>query len=89
MSKDLHEKPFDETTIAKLEIFGRPKARPMKPKWAASVRDQCDEQGVAFFFKQWGTWGEDGVKRSKKTNGRNLMGREWNEEPRVEEEELV
>jgi hypothetical protein len=21
MSKDLHEKPFDETTIAKLEIF--------------------------------------------------------------------
>jgi protein gp37 len=66
-----------------------PKARPMKPEWAAKVRDQCDEQGVAFFFKQWGTWGEDGVKRSKKTNGRNLMGREWNEEPKVEEEELV
>ncbi|MBK8564200.1 MAG: phage Gp37/Gp68 family protein [Saprospiraceae bacterium] len=66
-----------------------PKARPMKPEWAANVRDQCDEQGVAFFFKQWGTWGEDGVKRSKKTNGRNLMGREWNEEPRVEEEAMI
>jgi len=66
-----------------------PKARPMKPEWAANVRDQCDEQGVAFFFKQWGTWGEDGVKRSKKTNGRYLMGREWNEEPRVKEDVMV
>ena len=60
------------------------KARPMKPEWAINVRDQCDEQGVAFFFKQWGTWGEDGVKRSKKTNGRNLMGREWNDEPIID-----
>ncbi|MCY7328702.1 MAG: phage Gp37/Gp68 family protein, partial [Saprospiraceae bacterium] len=41
------------------------------------------QQGVAFFFKQWGAWGEDGVKRSKKANGRILLGREWNEEPRI------
>jgi protein gp37 len=60
------------------------KARPMKPQWAINVRNQCDEQDVAFFFKQWGTWGEDGVKRSKKTNGRNLLGRQWNEEPVLE-----
>jgi protein gp37 len=66
-----------------------PKARPMKPEWAINVRDQCDEQGVAFFFKQWGTWGEDGVKRSKKTNGRNLMGREWNEEPVLEADDCL
>jgi protein gp37 len=36
---------------------------------------------MAFFFKQWGTWGSDGVKRSKKSNGRLLLGREWNEKP--------
>lgn len=66
-----------------------PKARPMKPEWAINVHDQCDEQGVAFFFKQWGTWGEDGVKRSKKANGRNFMGREWNEEPKLEMDEFL
>ena len=60
------------------------KARPMNPKWAIDIQKQCDEQEVAFFFKQWGTWGADGVKRSKKANGRILLGQEWNEEPEVE-----
>lgn len=57
------------------------KARPMNPKWAIDIQNQCDTQKVAFFFKQWGTWGADGVKRSKKANGRILLGKEWNEEP--------
>lgn len=57
------------------------KARPMKPDWALEVKQQCEEQGVAFFFKQWGTWGEDGIKRNKKSNGRLLIGQEWNNEP--------
>ena len=30
-----------------------PGARPMHPDWARSVRDQCKEAGVPFFFKQW------------------------------------
>ncbi len=33
-----------------------PKARPMHPEWARSVRDQCIEYGIPFFFKQWGAW---------------------------------
>jgi protein gp37 len=33
-----------------------PKARPMHPDWARSVRDQCQAAGVPFFFKQWGEW---------------------------------
>lgn len=62
-----------------------PKARPMKKEWALNIKRQCEEQNVAFFFKQWGTWGADGVKRSKKNNGRLLEGQEWNEYPeRVE-----
>lgn len=58
-----------------------PKARPMKPEWAESVRLQCEEAGVAFFFKQWGRWGADGKRRSKKANGRELAGRTWDEYP--------
>lgn len=57
------------------------KARPMKKEWALNVKRQCEEQNVAFFFKQWGTWGSDGIRRSKKSNGRILEGQEWNEYP--------
>lgn len=31
-----------------------PKARPMNPDWVRSLRDQCQEASVPFFFKQWG-----------------------------------
>jgi protein gp37 len=58
-----------------------PKARPMKTEWAESVRAQCQEQEVAFFFKQWGGWGADGKRRAKAANGRELNGRTWDEMP--------
>lgn len=32
------------------------KARPMHPDWARSLRDQCCDAAVPFFFKQWGEW---------------------------------
>ncbi|WP_285905498.1 phage Gp37/Gp68 family protein, partial [Pseudodesulfovibrio pelocollis] len=35
-----------------------PGARPMHPEWARGLRDQCQEAGVPFFFKQWGEWGD-------------------------------
>ncbi len=57
------------------------KARPMAPAWADNVRRQAQAQGVAFFFKQWGAWGSDGVRRDKKRNGRDLSGRRWDEFP--------
>lgn len=50
-------------------------ARPMKPEWVRSILQQADEQDTAFFFKQWGTWGADGVKRNKKANGKILDGK--------------
>lgn len=58
-----------------------PKARPMKEEWADSLRTQCEEQEVAFFFKQWGGWGADGKRRAKHANGRLLNGRTWDEMP--------
>jgi protein gp37 len=33
-----------------------PKARPMHPDWARSLRDQCAQAQVPYFFKQWGEW---------------------------------
>lgn len=56
-------------------------ARQMKEAWAESVRIQCEDQGVSFFFKQWGGWGADGQRRSKAANGRLLNGRTWSAMP--------
>ena len=51
-----------------------PKARPMQAEWAINIRNQVENQNAAFFFKQWGTWGSDGIKRSKAKNGKLLEG---------------
>lgn len=58
-----------------------PNARPMKREWVGNIKRQCQKQGVQFFFKQWGGWGADGKRRSKKKNGRLLDGRTWDEMP--------
>lgn len=50
------------------------RARPMQEKWVLSIKKQTDIQGSAFFFKQWGTWGSDGIKRNKKANGKLING---------------
>ncbi|RYZ63041.1 MAG: phage Gp37/Gp68 family protein [Chitinophagaceae bacterium] len=61
------------------------KARPMHPEWAKSLRNQCEEANVSFFFKQWGSFGptpgimhhkrpflfEDGTKVYKNSKARN------------------
>lgn len=60
-----------------------PKARPMRREWVEEIQRQCIEQGVQFFFKQWGGWGADGKRRSKKANGRLLDGRTWDQMPEL------
>ena len=57
------------------------RARPMQPEWARAIRDQCDKADVAFFFKQWGAHGDDGIKRAKRENGRRLDGEIHNHMP--------
>ena len=68
--------PVDLTGIHWVIAGGEsgPGARPMMIDWAREIRDECAEQNVAFFFKQWG-----GIR--PKTGGRDLDGREWNELP--------
>ncbi|WP_207868308.1 phage Gp37/Gp68 family protein [Pseudomonas sp. 58(2021)] len=57
------------------------KARPIKEGWIDEIYTQCMESDTAFFFKQWGTWGKDNVRRSKKANGREYRGKTWDEMP--------
>ena len=57
------------------------RARPMKEEWAVNIMKQTEEQGAAFFFKQWGAWGSDGIKRSKKTNGKMILGKVYQKMP--------
>ena len=56
-------------------------ARPMHKDWVVDIRNQCEDAGVEFFFKQWGAWGADGVRRDKKRNGRQLEGQVWDRIP--------
>ena len=51
-----------------------PGARPIKAEWVRNIREQCIEQDVPFFFKQWGG-------KNKKKAGRVLDGKIWSQMP--------
>lgn len=51
-----------------------PGARPMRQEWVLSIREQCKEARIPFFFKQWG-----GVR--KKSSGRLLQGKTYDDYP--------
>jgi len=65
------------------------KARPMDKEWVENIKQQCEAEGIAFFFKQWGTWGEDKVKRNKKLNGKELDGKIWQQYPKIIEQQFA
>lgn len=73
---DLNLKKIDWVIVGG-ESGHRP--RPMKPDWVLDIQQQCDEVGVAFFFKQWGG-------RNKKKNGRILNGRTYDAMPEIEQQ---
>lgn len=54
-----------------------PHARETKLEWVREIRDQCIEDDVPFFFKQWG-----GIR--PKAGGNRIDGRTWFEYPTVE-----
>lgn len=51
--------------------------RTMQPDWARDLRDRCEREGVAFFFKQWGG-------ATAKSGGRELDGRVYSDMPRAQ-----
>lgn len=51
-----------------------PKSREMKKGWVLELKDLCEKDGVAFFFKQWG-----GI--NKKKSGRTLDGKTYDGYP--------
>ena len=52
-----------------------PGARVPKIDWVRAIRDRCEEEKVAFFFKQWGG------TRKKETRRQLLDGRTWDDKP--------
>lgn len=58
-------------------------ARPMQEEWVLNIQRQCKAANKAFFFKQWGTWGSDGVKRDKHKNGKKLNGEVCQKMPQI------
>ena len=70
----LHD--LDLTAIHWLIAGGEsgPSARPVHPDWVRQLRDTCQSNHVAFFFKQWGG-------RTPKAGGRLLDGLHWDELP--------
>lgn len=52
-----------------------PKSRPILEEWVDEIKHACDQQGTAFFFKQWGG-------TNKKATGRTYRGKTWNEYPK-------
>ena len=62
-----------------------PGARPMHPDWVRSLRDQCVDAGVPFYFKGWGKWitlNHIIHPASKRPDRHLLDGREWREFPK-------
>jgi len=53
--------PYDDNKLDWVIVGGEsgPGARPMHPDWARGLRDQCQEIGIPFHFKQWGAWWPD------------------------------
>jgi protein gp37 len=58
-----------------------PGARAMDERWVIGIKQQCEAANVPFFFKQWGG-------RQKKQAGRTLLGRTWDDMPRMPTESL-
>ena len=73
---------FNENTLDWVICGGEsgPKARPMNPDWARSLRDQCQAARVPFFFKSWG----DAIPNRYLAPG-IIDGKKWREFPIPEE----
>ncbi len=65
------------------------RARPMDEKWVLNIKQQCEINDIAFFFKQWGAWGADKVKRNKKENGKSLNGKICQQYPEIIEQQYI
>ena len=65
------------------------RARKMDENWVINIKQQCEDNNIAFFFKQWGTWGADKVKRNKTKNGKKLKGKVWQQYPKIIEQQYA
>jgi protein gp37 len=50
-------------------------ARAMMPGWARQLRDECQQSGIPFHFKQWGHWTPVAAPQNEKSTVRKF----WDE----------
>ena len=50
--------------------------RKIEEDWILNIKNQCEQQKVYFYFKQWGG-------TNKKKNGRKLLGKTWDDMPEI------
>jgi len=50
--------------------------RKIEEDWILNIKNQCEQQKVYFYFKQWGG-------TNKKKNGRRLLGKTWDDMPEI------
>jgi protein gp37 len=70
----LHNIPLEHIDWVIVGGESGPGARPMERSWVESIHAQCRQNGIPFFFKQWG-----GIRKDK--TGRELHGRIYDEMP--------
>lgn len=86
--------PSIDLIIAGGESGANQEVRPGHAEWFRSIRDQADEAGIPFFFKQWGNPAayafsgfkrqcEAGLDKVQRNGGDSLDGRQWRLWPEV------
>lgn len=80
---DLGELNLDNIDFVIVGGENSDKARPMKEEWVLHIKEQAEKQGALFHFKQWGTYGQDGIKRNVELNGYKLQGKTYRAIPNV------
>lgn len=74
---------LDLSGISWLRVGGESarRARRMQKSWVLALKRACEEAGVAFYFAQWGSWGEYGTLATTRENGALLDGIEYKNYP--------
>jgi len=61
----------------------------MHPDWARSLRNQCQDAGVPFLFKQWGEWSPGYAEHGNDLSYDTIVDAKQHEWPEGDIEEAI
>lgn len=71
-----------ESTPVNVSAAQKAMVKRMEPAHALALKDLCERAGVAFFFKQWGSFSQEGVRRGHAPHGEGLKGKVYHNWPK-------